>query len=110
MSTTRKSKRQCQHKDCIKTNVVPCYLPSYTGPVDYNHADTWLCPEHCQQEGFCWGCGQFWAGIESFDFSPTGLCDNCKDEDSAVMDEIDADSNADYEWNYDDGFLSALTP
>ena len=110
MSTIRKSKHQCQHKDCIKTNVIPCYLPSYQGPYDYIQADTWLCPEHCQVEGFCWGCGQFWAGIESFDFSPTGLCENCKEEDSAVMDEIDADSNADYEWNYDDGFLSALTP
>ena len=33
-------------------------------------------------------------------------CPGC----AAVMDEIDADSNADYEWSYDDGFLSALTP
>lgn len=106
MSTIRKPKHQCQHKGCIKTNVIPCYLPSYQGPVDYLHADTWLCPEHCQEEGFCCGCGQFWAGIESFDWSATGLCDNCKEEDSAVSDEI-AD---DVEWNFDDGFLSALTP
>jgi len=95
------NKGQCWHKGCTETHVVPCYLPSYQGPVDYNHADTWLCPQHCQEEGFCWGCGQFWAGIESFDFSSSGLCENCKDESDADMgccDECDEDDGYPFGW------------
>lgn len=96
MTAIRKSKHQCQHKGCIKTNVIPCYLPSHQGPFDYYHADTWLCPEHCLEEGFCCGCGQFWAGIESFDFSSTGLCDNCQAE--AEHDDDDSDDDYPFGW------------
>ena len=39
------------------------------------------CSEHASENGFCYSCGLFCAGIESFDFGQyLGLCDNCADE------------------------------
>lgn len=38
-----------------------------------------LCVECAPKHGFCWMCGQFWGGVESFDFGP-GYCENCRDE------------------------------
>lgn len=41
----------------------------------------YLCHKHATEAGYCWGCGEFWAGTEDFDFNnPSGLCMNCKDE------------------------------
>jgi hypothetical protein len=40
----------------------------------------WYCGDHIHDKGFCWGCGQFWGGVESFEFSPHGLCPNCQDD------------------------------
>lgn len=52
--------------------VIACWLPDDTDePSDH------LCLKHASEHGYCWGCGQFWAGIESFDFNPRELCDNC---------------------------------
>lgn len=52
----------------------PCWLPDdiYSRPSEH------FCAAHMYDQGYCVGCGQFWAGIESFDFSRTGLCDNCE--------------------------------
>jgi len=70
--------RCCQHENCWKRNAVPCFLEmQYTG--ESNKPDYYYCGTHCHQEGFCWSCGQFWAGIENFDFSRSGLCMNCED-------------------------------
>jgi hypothetical protein len=39
------------------------------------------CFEHAAENGFCYSCGIFCAGIESFDFGEyRGLCDICADE------------------------------
>jgi len=40
-------------------------------------SEEWYCWEHMRDQGFCPGCGNFWAGIESFDFSRSGYCENC---------------------------------
>ena len=38
----------------------------------------YYCSKH--DSGFCPGCGVFWAGVESFDFSRSGFCENCEAE------------------------------
>lgn len=39
-----------------------------------------LCPTCLKQDGsFCLCCGQFCAGLESFDFIHPGYCDTCWD-------------------------------
>lgn len=80
----------CQTEGC-KEPAIPCYL-SGSGPPD--EPDDLLCAEHCTDEGYCWGCGNFWAGIETFDFSPDGLCENCGPE---IRESEDYDE-ADYWW------------
>lgn len=45
---------------------VACYLPD-TDPVT-SEPDGLLCVEHAFDQGFCWWCGQFWAGVEAFDW------------------------------------------
>ncbi len=42
---------------------------------------TYYCPSHCEQNGFCYLCGQFWSGgDEYFDFGGYGVCSNCQHE------------------------------
>ncbi len=41
----------------------------------------YYCYQHASENGYCHICGEFCAGIDSFDFGiPPGLCDNCRDE------------------------------
>ena len=49
----------------------PCYLPSEDAPTAH------YCPAHAAANGFCWRCGQFGAGLETFEFLHPGTCDNC---------------------------------
>jgi len=62
----------CEVEGCDELGE-PCWIESRDKP------DTWVCAEHMHQQGFCIGCGQFYAGIESFDFGPD-WCDNCAPE------------------------------
>ena len=63
--------RVCEHSSCDRRGR-GCWLPDDTeAPTD------WLCDEHAVAAGYCAACRTFWAGIESFDSSPTGLCENC---------------------------------
>lgn len=62
---------KCDHEGCAREGD-PCYLPADERDDPSYH----YCAEHAPEEGFCYGCGEFWAGIESFDFGP-GLCENC---------------------------------
>lgn len=60
------------------------------------------CFEHAKKSGFCLGCGGFFAGVESFDFSEVeGFCSDCIDEINYELgwDPYDEYGDADY---YDD--------
>ncbi len=59
----------CGVRDC-KQPGNECRLP--------DDSREWYCWEHMHDQGFCPGCGNFWAGVESFDFSRTGYCENCE--------------------------------
>lgn len=54
-------------------------LTTCTYPSD--GSETKLCPDCMEDVGFCLRCGNFCAGIESFDFSEMeGYCRDCVDE------------------------------
>ena len=82
------NKTTCWHRGCPTwQSLTACFLPDGTFAGNF-------CLDHCQPF-FCWGCGQFWAGIESFDFNPIGLCDNCNFE---FRDELGEYDHYDYDW------------
>lgn len=58
------------------------------------------CAEHAHDAGFCYGCGGFFAGIEVFDFEPSGLCENCKADNDEFEreDEFDQDIEIEEDW------------
>lgn len=112
---------KCQEEGCQETdNLIECRLTIYKGdwgisPVhifmQYGISAMWeyvrkgwtdtyeyYCAEHCQKNGYCYGCGEFWAGSESFDFSKSGLCSNCQGEfeNDFYYDEDDYDMSSDY--------------
>lgn len=64
----------CTHPGCTYA-AIPCYLPGNLPPDD---PDDFLCADHCTEAGYCWGCGHFCAGLESFDFNVRGLCSECR--------------------------------
>jgi hypothetical protein len=74
---------RCEEPGCLN-EAMPCYLSGDPEPSE------WWCSEHAFEHGFCRGCGQFWAGIESFDFGP-GYCPNCRDEIQADEGAFDED-------------------
>ena len=78
--------KRCKHEGN------PCWLEGWNpekGPDDY------YCSKHAFEVGYCPGCGLFWGGVESFEFSDHHLCDNCEDELRAEMEE-DEDEEMDY--------------
>lgn len=87
------SARPCEHEGCTRDGL-PCHEPG-------GHADdddgptTWYCTEHAAEHGFCWCCGEFWGGVESFDFG-SGLCEHCRDEVG--------DDEEDEDWDDDEGY------
>jgi hypothetical protein len=85
----KEEKHLCEHEGCDK-EAMQCHLldyGDYTKPaVDvYNY----YCPEHATEAGYCWMCGEFWAGNNEFDFEPSHLCPNCKNEVDADTVEVD---------------------
>lgn len=74
----------CEHDGCDVADAIQCrvYDPDQDKYL-YEH----FCAEHCQEHGYCYGCGEFWAGCESFDFSSSGLCPNCRAD---LDDELEA--------------------
>lgn len=53
---------------------------------------TKLCPDCMENSGFCLRCGNYSAGIESFDFSDMpGYCSYCRDEIKSDLGEYDDD-------------------
>lgn len=62
-------------------------------------SEIYLCPTCLKADGsFCLSCGEFCAGIESFDFTHPGYCDNC-------IEEMEQDDFwGDDEWDEDDKY------
>ena len=84
----------CEKADCTNKGI-ECVLPV----LDDDGADVyeWYCFQHAHDQGYCPGCGHFWAGTEYFDFRLNGTpyCENCYVElDDDVDDEYDDD------WEY----------
>ncbi len=89
--------KQCQHEGCHEDGI-PCYYDWLS-----DTPDGWYCGEHTREEGFCWGCGLFHMGIEDFDFSPNGLCYECREMLKAEMGDDDYyDEDADF--SFDDAY------
>lgn len=91
---------KCQHEDC-ENEGLECFLPAYdtgTFRTEATEPDEYFCSEHCHEHGYCWGCGEFWAGVESFDFNPLGLCDNCRDDPDITGIEPEDEDAIDYDF------------
>ena len=87
---------RCEEPGCTSFDAFPCvHEPDEKNP-------SLFCSEHAFQHGYCSICGQFWAGIESFDFGP-GYCENCKSE--VEKDGYDPESECD-----EDYFLPEYEP
>lgn len=77
--------RECQHPGCTNP-AIRCELPKEHGyPIDKLPEYEYFCVAHAHKHGYCWRCGHYWAGCESFDFSLTGLCENCQSEMDAEI-------------------------
>lgn len=81
MSKRYKAKRRQRYYEqrCVcqrcGERAIECRLQSWN-----KRPDEMLCPQHARKAGYCPGCGQFWAGVDSFDFSRSGLCEHCQVE------------------------------
>jgi len=75
----------CEYEGCEREGRA-CYLPDDEREVAYH-----FCHEHAHIEGFCHGCGGFFAGVGDFDFDSSGLCDNCRGDLGEDFDDEDED-------------------
>lgn len=85
---------QCEHKGCTSEDTIRCVSFDYDMGEDI---DYYYCGDHVTDHGFCWMCGQFWAGVDAFDFDPGGLCPNCRDD-------VDAENCEDDPFIWEGGF------
>lgn len=70
----------------------------------YSHdgSTTKLCPDCIKDSGFCLRCGNYCAGMSSFDFSDMpGYCSDCRDEINEEFDDYDEHAD-DENYYYDD--------
>jgi hypothetical protein len=91
----------CAEPGCWRTErLTPSVLPAF-GEGEKDIVEDY-CAEHAEPNGFCWGCGGLWAGVESFDFNnPSGLCENCREEDY----DDDRNDEDDFYWGNEEPFL-----
>lgn len=75
----------CQHEGCDSADVVDCWL--WSDKAGTHVLEEQYCREHCHEHGYCCCCGFFSAGIESFDLGTDGLCEHCRDQLRAELDE-----------------------
>jgi len=84
----------CEHPGCEETDdLTECYYPDNETS---DKPDAWYCAEHAPEHGFCYICGWFHAGIESFDFPSwhgviPGLCYDCSESLRVELGEYDDD-------------------
>lgn len=76
------SGHKCDKPGCMDDGSVKCHIPDLM--LSPNNADNrfeHFCPEHAYDAGYCSLCGEFWGGIESFEFdNPLFLCENCYEQ------------------------------
>ena len=83
--------------DCWKEAIEHFTLEPWDEDTPYHYH---YCFKHALKSGFCVGCGGFFAGVESFDFSEhEGWCDDCYDDLKWDMGEGEEYGDMDY---YDD--------
>ena len=72
---------KCCHEGCDAEGIQCVIRDAITGP-DGEPKDLieHYCPEHCHENGYCWMCGDFWGGVEAFEFARDRLCPNCREE------------------------------
>jgi len=109
------NEKPCDHEGCEDTDTTPCVYIVYKYNVSvlnilFHHGlktawrfwrdgyvevlDGYYCAEHAYLEGFCWTCGNFYAGAsEHFDFQINGqwLCDACWENFKSEFGEDDED-------------------
>lgn len=76
----------CEENGCWNRDTLPCRLSRFRD--DEKDLINYFCTTHATKHGYCWSCGEFWAGVEAFDFDQMDLCPNCKDEYMDEMDEV----------------------
>lgn len=89
---------QCRHPGC-QDQAISCTI--YDHDLDKEIIE-WYCPEHAPEYGYCCLCGQFWGGIEAFEFAPIpGLCPNCCDQVESDCDDDNYENEDDWleYWN-----------
>ena len=88
---------QCFHEpNCESTDTLKCTVGYHDDNGQWAEDVFWYCHDHAADNGFCYCCGLFCAGIESFSFGRLpGLCDNCRDEIEA-NEARDAETEMDY--------------
>jgi hypothetical protein len=80
----RGTRTKCTKCKGTSSTVIDCVID---GKVEEK-----LCCDCIENSGYCMGCGQFWGGISSFDFSSIpGYCPHCVDEINATCGESDFD-------------------
>ena len=88
------TRHKCEKFGCDEDGVL-CSLN------DDEDTEFYYCPTHCFEEGFCFGCGNFFSGIEDFDFEPSHLCANCRTEVEEEDEEIPCDSELGEPWDFE---------
>lgn len=91
MGKQKQRKHKCRFEGCKEL---------HTDWYEYKPENgVWSCAEHAEYFGFCFMCGNFWAGVESFDFSRVkGVCENCISE---FDDDFEDDQD---EWSWMDEY------
>ncbi len=81
---TWKSGHKCDQDRCFKDGCVECHVPETSPDADNlqmmlppSNSIEHFCCDHAFKNGYCICCGEFWGGIEDFDFG-NGFCTNCK--------------------------------
>jgi hypothetical protein len=89
----------CEHENCHSLDTqMYTYLSLDENGKDVSEC---LCIEHAIEAGFCYLCGHFSAGLESYDFSPVnGVCGDCVELLRDEAGEYDDDDGFDFD--YDD--------
>lgn len=90
---------KCQEESCDQEGTA-CFYPDNESETP----DEYYCTSHAFKHGFCYLCGDFWAGVGSFDFAQyyggiQGLCENCSFTVRDECGEFDEDDEDYYDFD-----------